>query len=87
MADVLRLRNYKTYLSDGMSSITCDVVPKSEVLVALELGYEPQKITDPSERVDIDDRILKMAEWIKLKRKEEKNARTKQTPRRKHQNR
>ena len=67
--DCLRLKSWKTYMSDGRSSATYGPADKNEVAVGIILGYEPLKITDRKNYLDIDSVILKLAAHIKRERK------------------
>jgi hypothetical protein len=68
----LRLRNYRTYLHDGKGYVEYKCSEKGQVMVALLLGMEPKAIENQSDFLDVDSIILKMAEHIKKKNKEEK---------------
>ena len=69
MSNIIRLKSYKSFLSDGRSSTTNDVADKTEVLVAVIVGTEPLKIVDDADWLNVDDVILDMAEHIKKLRK------------------
>jgi hypothetical protein len=70
MADVLRLKQYTTYMLDGRSSATYGAL-KGECIVAVVLGYEP--LVCPEENaVDVDAIILDMAKHIQRCRKSDK---------------
>lgn len=73
MAELIRLKSYKTFLDDGKSSATY-AVDKGCVAIAIIIGYEPAKY-DENEAVDIDETILDIAKHIKECRKKEKNER------------
>ena len=72
MTNIVRLRRYKTYLSDGRSSVEY-VTDKGFVTVAIVLGHEPLVLTEGSAYVDIDGMILRMAEHILKQRKKQKH--------------
>jgi hypothetical protein len=63
MADILRLKQYTTYMLDGRSSATYGAL-KQECIVAVVLGHEP--LVCPEENaVDVDAVILDMAKHIR----------------------
>lgn len=72
--EAIRIKKYETWMPDGKSRVTYGVADKSLVLVALVIGVEPLKISDPKDYMNVDDVILKMAAHI---RKQRKNRETK----------
>lgn len=69
MADILRLKSYKTFLNDGRSSVTYDVT-KGSVAVAVIVGHEPLRL-DGNNALDVDRVILEMARHIRKCRRNE----------------
>jgi len=77
MANILRLKRWKTYLTDGRSSVEYDA-SKSKVAVAVIVGFEPAKIGVDDDFINVDDVILDMAKHIlkcRAKRKTRKKPR------------
>lgn len=50
---IIRLKRYRTMLPDGRSFAEYDAV-KGKVLVAVIVGSEPLKITDPSQEINVE---------------------------------
>jgi len=73
MADILRLKKWSTYLSDGRSYSSNSCADKKEVAVAVIVGFEPAKIDDEKQFLNVDDVILDMAEHIRGVRKREQS--------------
>ena len=71
MADILRLKTYRTFMLDGRSSVTYDV-SKGFVAVAVLIGYQPVLLADHKDECPVDDIILDMAKHITAARKREK---------------
>lgn len=65
MADVVRLRNYRHYTPGSNGWVEYRAANKDEVIVAIVVGHEPKVITKPSDFLDVDDIVLKMAEHIR----------------------
>lgn len=74
MAEIIRLRSYKTYLNDGKSWSEFGCKEKNEVFVAVILGVEPRTITSEEDFLKLDDIILDMAAHIKKNRAAKKKA-------------
>ncbi len=66
MADIIRLKSYKTFMNDGRSSVTYGCT-KGFVAVAVILGHESAKYS-PNGAIDVDEVVLSMADHIKRQR-------------------
>ena len=73
MADILRLKRWTTYFTDGRSSASYSTKDKS-VAIAVIVGYEPAKIEDESQFMNVDDVILDIAKHIRATRKTKRHA-------------
>ncbi len=74
MADILRLKRWTTYLADGKSYCGCTTGDKSVVAIAVIVGFEPAKIDDDSQWLNVDDVIVDIAKHIERKRKSRRPA-------------
>lgn len=75
--DVVRLKNYKTYLHDGKSSITYGMDNKKNVIVAVICGVEPAVITEDKQMLDVENIIIEVAKGITEARAEKAEAQKK----------
>lgn len=71
MAEILRLKGWRTFLHDGRSSTTYGTRNKKEVAVAVIIGYEPAAPTSSEECVPVDDEIVRLADYIRSERKKD----------------
>lgn len=71
LGEIVRMKSWKTYMHDGISSTTYDVFPeygkRKTVAVFIQLGVEPANINEglASYALRTDDIILMLAEQIK----------------------
>lgn len=63
--EVIRLRRYRDYLSDGKSWTENEPEGKNEVLVAVVVGVEPRTIKSACDYLDVDAVLLQAVEWLK----------------------
>lgn len=69
MANVIRLKRWKTYMEDGRGSVDYSTLEKDKVALFIQVGYEPAALKSIEERADIESVILEMADWIRAKNK------------------
>lgn len=74
MADILRLKGWRTFMSDGRSSTTFSTADKKQVAVAVIVGYEPAKIEKDDDWFPVDDTIVDMGRHITASRKKKQKA-------------
>ena len=74
MNNLIRLKEYRTFMDDGKSSVTIRHANKKRVFLALIVGDEPARLDSVSECADVDSVILALAEIIKTNRKHEKKS-------------
>jgi hypothetical protein len=73
MAEIVRLKKWRTILMDGKSWLERSVKDKSEVAVFVHVGFEPLRPSeDQQDCLNVDDVVLDMAEHIKRARKQGK---------------
>ena len=63
VGNVLRLRNFRTYSADGMSSLDF-TAEKGKVFVVCLLGFEPKTIQSPEDSLDLT-KVLREMGWVR----------------------
>ena len=67
MSIIKRLKRWDTYLVDGESFVSERVPYQTEVAVMLLIGFEPAKLKDGEQGVNIEEQLMLWADMIRAK--------------------